>query len=247
MKTSCGVIRDLLPLYADDACSEESRTLVEEHLAECPACAEELAQLRESEIETHLTAEKGEVIRYQKKKFGRRSAAVGSVIAWIFMIPVVICLFVNRAQGGALDWFFVVVAALGVTASLVVVPLMAPEDKLFWTFCSFCGSLMVLLAVTCLYSGGDWFLVAASASLFGLAVIFLPFVIKAKPIRRFVPEKRAVTVVAVDVALFALMMECIRIRNYGLGFWRGAALIAILAALAAGVVIPQLKKRGILK
>ena len=44
MKTSCGVIRDLLPLYADDACSEESRTLVEEHLAECPACAEELAR-----------------------------------------------------------------------------------------------------------------------------------------------------------------------------------------------------------
>ena len=34
MKNSCDVIRDLLPLYADDACSQESRRVVEEHLAE---------------------------------------------------------------------------------------------------------------------------------------------------------------------------------------------------------------------
>lgn len=37
----CGVIKDLLPLYHDGVCSEESRKLVEEHLAECPACKEE--------------------------------------------------------------------------------------------------------------------------------------------------------------------------------------------------------------
>ena len=35
MKTECDVIRDLLPLYADDACSEGSRRMVEEHLTEC--------------------------------------------------------------------------------------------------------------------------------------------------------------------------------------------------------------------
>lgn len=38
----CGVIKDLLPLYADDICSEESRELVQEHLKECIECKEEL-------------------------------------------------------------------------------------------------------------------------------------------------------------------------------------------------------------
>lgn len=35
---SCEVIRDLLPLYVDQICSEESRKLVEEHLDTCREC-----------------------------------------------------------------------------------------------------------------------------------------------------------------------------------------------------------------
>ena len=40
-KETCGVVRDLLPLYIDDCCSRESWNLVEEHLANCPACKQE--------------------------------------------------------------------------------------------------------------------------------------------------------------------------------------------------------------
>ena len=39
---NCGVVKDLLPLYADGVCSEESKHLVEKHIAECENCAEEL-------------------------------------------------------------------------------------------------------------------------------------------------------------------------------------------------------------
>ena len=42
MKVSCDVIRDLLPLYTDQAASADTVALVEEHLASCPACREEL-------------------------------------------------------------------------------------------------------------------------------------------------------------------------------------------------------------
>jgi len=38
MTYPCGIIRDLLPLYVDDVCNEESRSAVEEHLPECEAC-----------------------------------------------------------------------------------------------------------------------------------------------------------------------------------------------------------------
>ena len=247
MKTECNIIRDLLPLYADDVCSDESKALVDEHLNECPDCAAELKRLQTDEIEEQLTVEREEVIRSQKKKFGRRSAAVGSAIAWVLMIPVVICLFISRVQGGEMGWVFVVLASIAVAASVIVVPLMAPKDKLFWTFCAFTASLMILLAVTCLYSGGDWFLIAATSTLFGLSVIFLPFVIRAKPLKPYVPEKKAMTVIAVDLALFALMMESIRIHNEGLGFLRGAIIVGIIVGLVGYLVIPELKKRGIIK
>ena len=51
MKTDCEVIRDLLPLYADNACSVKSRAMVEEHLQECPDCRELVSRLLKTEIE----------------------------------------------------------------------------------------------------------------------------------------------------------------------------------------------------
>lgn len=38
MKYPCGIIRDLLPLYIDGVCNEESKQAVSNHLAECQEC-----------------------------------------------------------------------------------------------------------------------------------------------------------------------------------------------------------------
>ena len=38
MENNCKVIADLLPLYLDEACSDESKRIVEEHLKECEEC-----------------------------------------------------------------------------------------------------------------------------------------------------------------------------------------------------------------
>ena len=46
MNLNCDVIRDLLPLYADEVCSEASKTIVEEHLHSCERCKEELRIMR---------------------------------------------------------------------------------------------------------------------------------------------------------------------------------------------------------
>lgn len=46
MRLSCEVIRDLLPLYYDKVCSKESSSFVEEHLASCPQCLDELQKLK---------------------------------------------------------------------------------------------------------------------------------------------------------------------------------------------------------
>lgn len=38
MKYPCGIIRDLLPLYHDEVCNDESKSAVESHLSECEEC-----------------------------------------------------------------------------------------------------------------------------------------------------------------------------------------------------------------
>lgn len=46
-KLNCEIVRDLLPLYHDNVVSDATRTAVEEHLADCTACSEELKTLDE--------------------------------------------------------------------------------------------------------------------------------------------------------------------------------------------------------
>lgn len=52
MNLPCKVIEDLLPLYHDGVCSEESRMLVETHLAVCADCKDVLHNLKE-EVSPH--------------------------------------------------------------------------------------------------------------------------------------------------------------------------------------------------
>ena len=246
MNNICEVIRDLLPLYADDACSEESRRLVDEHLAECTECSGILKRLQDNEIENDLQMEKQDVIEYGAKKFRKQSATVGSTVSGVFMIPILVCLIVNLTTGSAMGWFFIVLASLAVAASLVVVPIMAPRgNKAFWTFCAFSASLMILLAVTCLVTRGNWFWLVSSCVLFGLAVCFLPFVIKAKPLQKWVGKSnKAVLVIAADAALFLNMMNMIRMHG------RGGPGFLTVAGISAGitlVVLSIMKNRGNLK
>ncbi len=42
MKITCDIIDDLLPLYKDEVCSEDSRKLVDGHIATCDRCRREL-------------------------------------------------------------------------------------------------------------------------------------------------------------------------------------------------------------
>lgn len=49
MKYKCGIIKDLLPLYVDHVCSDESKELIDEHLLECEKCKAYMDSLRESQ------------------------------------------------------------------------------------------------------------------------------------------------------------------------------------------------------
>ena len=243
MKMDCEIVRDLLPLYADNACSGKSRDMVEEHLMECPDCRDLMDRLRETEIEEDLQSERESVIQYGIRRFRRRTAAVGSAVSGVLLVPILLCLVANLLTGPSLSWVSVVLAAVCVLASLVVVPIVVPEDKLFWTFCAFCASLLLLLGVACLYTRGDWFWIASSAVLFGLSAIFLPFVIRARPVQRLIgSSNRWIIVLGVDIALFINMLNMIETRGR---LTLNSILFTLGVVAGIGVVVFEIiRKRG---
>ena len=100
----------------------------------------------------------------------------------LYGLTLVTCFICNLAIQHTLSWFWIVLSSVILAASVTLLPVLTPEGRRgFWCLGGFTGSLLLLLAVCCLYTGGDWFLVAAVSVLFGLSVVFLPFVLRELP------------------------------------------------------------------
>ena len=92
-KIDCNIIRDLLPLYEDNVASQETQELVRGHLADCPACQEELRKLRtpislppagDEEAVKRFLEYREEVRRKQNRKI-IRFVAVAAVIVTVLI------------------------------------------------------------------------------------------------------------------------------------------------------------------
>lgn len=208
-KYNCELIQDLLPLYKDDICNAFSRTVVEEHLNECTECSKIMENLKNDQLEAHLMQEKNSVLKAHSKKERKITFIIGTATAGILMIPVIVCLICNLAIGHGLDWFFIVLTALLVTASLSVVPLTVPEHTALWTLGSFIISLLLLLFTICLYTGGNWFFLASVPTLFGLSILFMPYIVKKLPLSGQLAKNKALLVMLWDTLwLYGVIMVC---------------------------------------
>ena len=84
MKIPCAVIRDLLPLYAEDLASEESKQVVDEHLADCPDCRARLETLRQPAVPEPNAAEP---LRGVKRSLRRRRLQTALLAALLVFLP----------------------------------------------------------------------------------------------------------------------------------------------------------------
>lgn len=74
----CNVNKDLLPLYVDNVCSEESKGMVEEHLAGCEECRGYYDALREGIPEEKIAEEKEELLSEEKMREAEVSVIKGA-------------------------------------------------------------------------------------------------------------------------------------------------------------------------
>lgn len=91
---NCDIIKDLLPLYCDGVCSEETSRTVEEHLTTCPACRTLLDEMRREPlmpepIQTQAKQE-AKVLQGVKRKFSLRRRLSVLAVALVAMVALVV-------------------------------------------------------------------------------------------------------------------------------------------------------------
>ena len=88
MNLTCNIVEDLLPLYIDEVCSEESRKAVQEHLCHCKKCREQVENSKNFPLLSVSTDPPTEerIIRKSFRKIRVRWLA--SLLCILFLFPI---------------------------------------------------------------------------------------------------------------------------------------------------------------
>ena len=159
-------------------------------------------QISEKELLSASEDTEGRRVELLAKKYLRLARSYRLIQYILYGLTALTCLICNLAVQHTLSWFWIVLSAELVAASLTLLPALAPEGRRsLWTLGGFTGALLLLLGVCCLYTGGTWFLSAALWTLFGLCCTFLPLVLRQLPLGPFSRHKAFLWLYAATVLL----------------------------------------------
>ena len=153
----------------------------------------------------------------------------------LFGVVLLGCAIGNLAAQGTLSWFWIALAAVGLAASPTLVPALAimnpKTEGVKWHLAaaSFLVWLELLLLICCLYTGGTWFPGAAMGCVFGLSLIFVPVFLRQLPLPPFFRDRKLTLYLAVETALFLLLLLVCQLA-YG-GDWFPVAAVSVLFGL----------------
>ncbi len=115
----CDVIKDLIPLYIDECCSEESRAIVKEHLKSCPDCNKIYESMKSPAEVPHVVAAPQKI----KGISGWKASILQSVLLFVSFALITIGVFLEAATSFSDatngNWaFYLVIPATGFMLSL---------------------------------------------------------------------------------------------------------------------------------
>ena len=96
MSKQCDIVRDILPLYVDGACSEASAEMVKEHLNACADCNAIYQKLLSHTSEDVLHEESESVIMRHEAK--RKAEEAEKKITIAVLVSIALCIICNFLQ-----------------------------------------------------------------------------------------------------------------------------------------------------
>lgn len=124
-----------------------------------------------------------------------------TIITGACYLAAIIPSFIYNVSHKEIGWFMVLVTALLLTFSIINVPVLMKENRALWTLGASNVSLMLLYAAGCVYSHGDWFVMAALGTLLGEAIVFLPFVLRSDVFEKYAGNCKGLVCMAADSVL----------------------------------------------
>lgn len=85
MRLPCKVVEDLLPIYHDEVCSEETKEIVEEHLSCCDSCKQKLKFIEEDIIISKQDYKAVNILKNIKKEMKAKETKKIIIILAIFI------------------------------------------------------------------------------------------------------------------------------------------------------------------
>ena len=137
----------------------------------------ELLGVTEHELITASVDNKSKVEKAQARKWRALSMTWSMFFYIAYGVALIPCFICNLAISKTLSWFWIVLFALVLSFTFTNLPKLVKKHKLLILPASMYFALCLLLGTCCIYTKGDWFLIAAFSTLLGLLIIFTPIYI----------------------------------------------------------------------
>lgn len=173
-----------------------------------------------------------------------------TIITGIGYLAAIIPSFIYNVAHGGIGWFMVLITSLMLTFSFINVPVLVKENRALWTLGASTVSLMLLYAAGCVYSHGDWFVMAVLGTLLGEAIVFLPFVLRSDVFEKYAGNCKGFICMAADSVLTFACVIYGTLKNGDVADLREgmAATVACVALVwAVFLIIRYLKVNGFFK
>lgn len=173
-----------------------------------------------------------------------------TIITGIGYLAAIIPSFIYNVAHDGIGWFMVLITSLMLTFSFINVPVLVKKNRALWTLGSATVSLMLLYAAGCVYSHGDWFVMAVLGTLLGEAVVFLPFVLRSDVFEKYAGNCKGFICMAADSVLTFACVIYGTLKNGDVADLRDGmvATVACVALVwAVFLIIRYLKVNGFFK
>lgn len=140
-------------------------------------------------------------IELMARKYTRFKWTYNIILGLCYLAAIIPCFIVFVIMEHSFSQFFILLTSLMLTASLLNVPTLTETHRGLITLGSFWLSLNLLMLSGCVYSGGDWFIMAFICVLMGFSIVFLPFVVRSELIAPYLGSNKALVCMAVDTLL----------------------------------------------
>ena len=195
----------------------------------------EILGVTEHELLTASIDKKARVEKQQARRWRILSFSWSLFFYIAYVAALIPCFICNLAIDKTLSWFWIVASALLLSFTFTNLPTLIKKNRLLLLPLSQYLSLVLLLFVCCIYTGGNWFFIASVSVFTGLVIVLGPIYIAKYDVFSKLRKFNDFISVGIDFIVLNLLLLVINLftltNGYSADWWYITIALPILIAL----------------